>query len=172
MSGTMQRRIPVLRSLLCTAAMLAPLSGRADPTGEIDWQRRVLKATGQGAPDLNAPSIAVARLGAERAAIATAQRNALETLKGATLESGGTVGTLLQNDNALRTKVQGKLRGVRAVKTHYFSDGGVSLDVEVPLDQLPVEIAQNLKPPAGARKPSATPSTTTTSPSTPDAGAK
>jgi len=148
---------------LLALVVLLPLAARADAAGEIDWQRRVLKATGQGAPDLNAPSIAVARLGAERAAMAIAQRNALETLKGATLESGGTVGTLLQNDGALRSKVQGKLRGVRAVKTHYFSDGGVSVDVEVPLDQLPVEIGQNLKPPAGATPPSTSP---------PDAGAK
>src|SRR5882762_4303815 len=143
-----RRRVSVPRWPLLALLVLVPLTARADATGEIDWQRRVLKATGQGAPDLNAPSIAVARLGAERAAMAIAQRNALETLKGATLESGGTVGTL---------------RGVRAVKTHYFSDGGVSVDVEVPLDQLPVEIGQNLKPPAGASPPSTSP---------PDAGAK
>ena len=159
------------RWVMLALLVLVPFTARADAGGEIDWQRRVLKATGQGAPDLNAPSIAVARLGAERAAMATAQRNALETLKGATLESGGTVGTLLQNDTALRSKVQGKLRGVRAVKTHYFSDGGVSLDVEVPLDQLPGEIAQNLKPPAGAAT-KTPPPTTSTSPARPDAGAK
>jgi len=167
----------VLRLLPFALLVLVPLTARADATGEIDWQRRVLKATGQGAPDLNAPSIAVARLGAERAAMATAQRNALETLKGATLESGGTVGTLLQNDGALRTRVQGKLRAARAVKTHYYSDGGVSLVVEVPLDQLPAEIAQNLKAPAGGAAKPASPSpspsnTTPTSTPAPDAGAK
>jgi hypothetical protein len=176
-----RRRVSVPRWLPLALVLLVPLASRADAGGEIDWQRRVLKATGQGAPDLNAPSIAVARLGAERAAIAIAQRNALETLKGATLESGGTVGTLLQNDGALRSKVQGKLRGVRAVKTHYFSDGGVSVDVEVPLDQLPVEIGQNLKPPAGAKPAStshspSTPNSSSSSPSTSslstDAGAK
>ena len=140
----------MLRIVLCLSVGLAPLAVRADRAGEIDWQRRVLKATGQGAPDLNAPSIAVARLSAERAAIATAQRNALEILSGATLENGGTVGTLLQNDTGLRGKVQGKLRALRAVKTHYFSDGGISLQVEVPLDELPPEIARNLKAPAKA----------------------
>jgi len=160
----------VPRWLPLALVLLVPLASRADAGGEIDWQRRVLKATGQGAPDLNAPSIAVARLGAERAAMAIAQRNALETLKGATLESGGTVGTLLQNDGALRSKVQGKLRGVRAVKTHYFSDGGVSVDVEVPLDQLPAEIAQGLKPPAAAAKPASPSNSTSSSP--PDAGAQ
>ena len=130
----------------------------------------MLKASGQGAPDLNAPSIAVARLGAERAALAMAQRNALETLKGAALESGGTVGALMQNDTALRSKVQAKLRSARAVKTHYYSDGGVSLTVEVPLDQLPVVIVDNLKPPAGAANPPSTAPPPSTS--APDAGAK
>jgi len=121
----------------------------------------VLRATGQGAPDLNAPSIAVARLGAEKAALAMAQRNALETLKAAVLESGGTVGALLQNDSALRAKVQARLRGARAAKTHYYSDGGIALRVEVPLDELPPEIAQHLKAP---ESPNPT--------STPDAGVR
>jgi hypothetical protein len=160
----------VLRLAAIASLVLVPLAARAGASGEIDWQRRVLKATGQGAPDLNAPSIAVARLGAERTAMALAQRNALETLKGAALESGGTVGALLQNDSALRSKVQAKLRGARAVKTHYYSDGGVSLTVEVPLDQLPVVIVDNLKPPAGAANPPSTAPPPSTS--APDAGAK
>lgn len=152
----------MLRLVLFASLVLFPLAARAE-AGEIDWQRRVLQATGQGAPDLNAPSIAVARLGAERTATAAAQRNALEALKSAVLENGGTVGTLLQNDGALRTRVQAKLRAARAVKTHYFSDGGISLVVEVPLDQLPPEIGQKLKSPTG--QPAETPSA-------PDAGAK
>lgn len=138
----------MLRIVLCLSVGFAALAARADRLAEIDWQRRVLKATGQGAPDLNAPSIAVARLSAERAALAAAQRNALEILSGAALENGSTVGTLLQNDNGLRGRVQGKLRALRAAKTHYFSDGGISLQVEVPLDELPPEIARSLKAPA------------------------
>ena len=53
----------------CLAAVLicASLPALAQSKGEIDWSRRVLVGHGQGAPDLNAPSIAVARLGAERA---------------------------------------------------------------------------------------------------------
>jgi len=165
----------VARWVPLALVLLVPCAARAGTSGAIDWQRRVLKASGQGAPDLNAPSIAVARLAAERAAIATAQRNALETLKEAALESGGTVGALLQNDNALRAKLQGKLRALRTVKTRYFSDGGISMDVEVPLDELPPEIAQALKPPAGAAAKAS--STSETSPGTassaaPDAGAK
>jgi len=155
----------VLRSALHAAAaalLLAPAVASAQEKGEIDWARRVIKTRGQGAPDLNAPSISVARLGAERAAKADALRNLLELLKGATVSSGDSVGTLLQKDNALRMKVEGTLRGFRIVPAapgkpnpHYYSDGGVAIDVELPIDSLPAELASALKPPEGVAKPAA-----------------
>jgi hypothetical protein len=141
---------PVIRRLAFIAA-LAAAPAFAQNKGEIDWTRRVLVGHGQGAPDLNAPSIAVARLGAERAAKLDAFRNALEALKGLDLQSGGNLGTLLQNDSTLTGRVEGKLKGVKPIKTHYYSDGGVSLDIEVPLDELPPEIARLVKVPAGVQ---------------------
>ena len=141
----------MLRRLVLVVALVAvPRLALAQAKGEIDWNRRVLVGHGLGAPDLNAPSIAVARLGAERAAKLDAYRNALETLKGMDLQSGGSVGTLLQNDATLTSHVDGKLKGMKPVKTHYYSDGGVSLDIEVALDELPPEIAGLVKVPAGA----------------------
>src|SRR4051794_21951016 len=131
-------------------AALAAMPAFAEGKGEIDWSRRVLIGHGQGAPDLNAPSVAVARLGAERAAKVDAYRNALEALKGMQLQSGGTVGTLLQNDATLTGRVDGTLKGVKPIKTRYFSDGGVTLDIEVPLDELPPELAGAIVVPSGA----------------------
>ena len=77
----------MLRIVLCLSVGFAALAARADRLAEIDWQRRVLKATGQGAPDLNAPSIAVARLSAERAALARFIRPTLRNWNG--IEVGG-----------------------------------------------------------------------------------
>jgi hypothetical protein len=136
-------------ALLCFLALTAAVAA-ATPDGAIDWQRRVVQATGRGAPDLNAPSIAVARLAAQRAATANAQRNALEALASATLDGGSTVGALLANDGVLRTAVEKKLRALRTVRTRYFSDGGVVLEAELPLDELPPQIAAHLKSPAAA----------------------
>jgi hypothetical protein len=130
-------------------AALAAAEAFAQAKGEIDWNRRVLVGHGQGAPDLGAPSVAVARLGAERAAKLDACRNALESLKGMQVQSGGTVGALLQGDAALSGRVDGTLKGVKPIKTHYFSDGGVSLDIEVPLDDLPADLARAIRVPAG-----------------------
>src|SRR5205814_2613330 len=110
----------------------------------------VLIGHGQGAPDLNSPSVAVARLGAERAAKLDAFRNALESLKGMQLQSGGSVGSLLQDDETLTGRVEGTLKGVKPIKTRYFSDGGVTLDIEVPLDDLPLELSRAIRVPAGA----------------------
>jgi hypothetical protein len=154
--------------LMLAALVLGPAAARADAPGRIDWDQRMIRATGVGPPDLNAPSISVARLSAERAAISTAQRNLFEALSAAPLQSGGTAGALLQKDDALRAKVQAKLRTARPVKTHYFSDGGISLELQMPLDQLPPEIGGALKaPPQATATPGATPAT-----AAPDAGTK
>ena len=134
---------------LVLVAALAAASAFAQTKGEIDWNRRVLVGHGQGAPDLNAPSVAVARLGAERAAKVDAYRNALESLSGLQVQSGGTVGSLLQSDSSLMARVDGTLKGVKPIKTHYFSDGGVSLDIEVPLDDLPPDLSRAIRVPAG-----------------------
>jgi hypothetical protein len=138
-----------MKLLVAAVVCLASLPALAQNKGELDWQRRVLIGHGQGAPDLNAPSIAVARLGAERAARLDAYRNALETLKGLQVQSGGNVGSLLQSNSALSSRVDGNLKGVKPIKNHYFSDGGVSLDIEVPLDELPPELASAIQVPAG-----------------------
>jgi hypothetical protein len=71
---------------------------------------------------------------AARAAKLDALRSCLEALRGVTLESGRTVGGALASDAALAAKVEGLVRGFRVVGTpRSFSDGGVELDVEVPL---------------------------------------
>jgi len=137
-------RLALFAAIWCSPAV------RAEESTGIDWQRGVIKAMGRGAPDLNAPSIAVARAAADRMALAAAQRNALRILEGATLDDGSRVETLFRDDTALRARVEGKLRGVRAAKTRYFTDGGVWIDIEVPFAMLPPRIAEHLRPPSPA----------------------
>ena len=122
--------------LALSAALAAPAAARAAP-GSVDWQRKVVKCTGAGAANLRdaGGNPAVARIGAERAAKLDALRSCMETLKGVQLESGRTVGGALQSDAALSGKVEGIVRGFQVVgKPRYFSDGGVEMDVEVPLE--------------------------------------
>jgi hypothetical protein len=103
----------------------------------VDWQRKVVKCTGLGAPNLKEAggNVAVARIGAERAAKMDALRNCMEALRGASIRTGATVGAELAGDAGLKSRVEGLVRGFRVVGApRYFSDGGVELDVEVPID--------------------------------------
>ncbi len=122
--------------LLCCLALALPRPAAAEG-GAVDWQRKVVKCTGTGAPNLTTAggNVAVARIGAERAARLDALRNCLETLKGVTVRSGETVGGALSGTPGLRASVEGEVKGFRVVGApRYFSDGGVEMDVEVPLE--------------------------------------
>jgi hypothetical protein len=122
-------------ALAAAVALAAPAAGRAE--SGVDWQRKVVKCTGSGAANLRdaGGNPAVARIGAEKVAKLDALRSCMEALKGVQLQSGQTVGGALQSDAALSGRVEGLVRGFRVVGSpRYFSDGGVELDVEVPLE--------------------------------------
>jgi len=99
--------------------------------GEIDWSEQVIRATGSGAPNPDAPNVAAARLGAERAAKADALRNILETIKGVRIDSETLVVNAMTQNDVIRTRVQGIVRGARTVNTRYLSDGAVEVTVEI-----------------------------------------
>jgi hypothetical protein len=101
--------------------------------GEVNWATQVISATGSGAPNPQAPNIAAARLGAERAAKADALRNILETLKGVRIDSQTLVVNAMTESDVIRTQVQGIVQGARVVNTRYLSDGAVEVTVEVPM---------------------------------------
>ncbi len=102
--------------------------------GQINWTNRTIIATGSGAPDLNAATVAQARLGAERVAKLDALRNILETIKGVRINSDITVKNEMVTDSKIRTRVEGVARGFKVLKTKYYSDGGVDLVVQMSLD--------------------------------------
>ncbi len=140
-----------MRAIAALMVALAPAAATPAEPGTVDWPAGVLRCTGTGAPNLRAAqgNVAVARVGAERAARLDALRNCLEGLKGVRVSSGETVGGAVAGDAAVRARVEGVVRGFRVVgKPRYFSDGGVEMDVEVPLDG----VAEALLPPAAAAK--------------------
>ena len=125
----------------------------AGDSGKVDWNNRVVKATGKGAANLRAANITVARLGAEKAAKIDAMRNILETLKGVEVTSGESVGGIIESNSSVKAKVQGVLRNFHVVATRYFSDGGVEVDVEMKLDgELTSAVMPKKAAPSGACK--------------------
>jgi hypothetical protein len=124
-------------ALAVAAALCAALPAAAHAESGVDWQRKIVKCTGSGAANLRdaGGNPAVARIGAEKAAKLDALRNCMEAVKGVQLDSGHTVGGALASDQGLSGRVQGLVKGFKVVGSpRYFSDGGVEMDVEVPLD--------------------------------------
>jgi len=123
-----------VRRALWTLVLAAPLSALAAGNG-VDWQRQVLRVTGDGPPDVRAANPSQARLGAERSAKKDALADLLEQVKGLRLRADRTVGDEMVRED-IRQKVEDVLHGYKVVQKRYFSDSGVQLDVEVPLGAL------------------------------------
>lgn len=117
----------------------------------VDWNAKTIKATGRGAPSLNAPSVASARIGAEKAAELDAVRNILTVLKGIQITSEKTVGQAMSASGDLTAKLEAEARGFKRVGTpRYFSDGGVEMDVEMSIAELFAEVAEAVEAPKAA----------------------
>lgn len=123
-----------MRRALWALVLAAPLSALAQGNG-VDWQRQVLRVTGDGPPDVKASNPSQARLGAERSAKEDALAELLEQVKGLHLRADRTVGDELTREET-RRKVEDVLRGYKVVQERYYSDSGVQLEVEVPLGAL------------------------------------
>jgi hypothetical protein len=150
-------RIPLAIAL--AQALLVLPAARAEE-GKVDWEHKVVRCAGSGAANLKDAdgNPAVARIGAEKAAKLDALRNCLATLRGVQLESGRSVGSALESDAALSGRVQGLVRGFRTVgKPRYYSDGGVEMDVEVPLEGALSDALLPREPRSGAAEPASVP---------------
>lgn len=115
-------------------SQIQPVVSGQDGNGSVDWQNRVIIATGIGAPN---PDIAQAaqRPGAIRAAQIVALRNALETVKGIFLNSSTSVVNFMTSNDVISTQVSGFVKGFQQKgREKYMSDGSVEITMEIPLD--------------------------------------
>ena len=141
-----------MRRALWGLVLAVPLSALAQGNG-VDWQRQVLRVTGDGPPDVKASNPSQARLGAERSAKEDAFADLLEQAKGLRLRADRTVGEEMAREET-RRQVEDVLRGYKVVQTRFFSDSGVQLEVEVPLGALTAVLVTPA--PAGTAAPSET----------------
>ena len=103
--------------------------------GEIDWERRVVTASGIGAPNPNMPNMAAKRAGAINAAKMYAVRDLVATVKGMYLSSENTVENYMTTSDVITTQVEGIAKAYRMVgKPKYFEDGSVEVTVEMSID--------------------------------------
>jgi len=103
--------------------------------GDIDWERRVVTASGIGAPNPNMPNMAAKRAGAINAAKMYAVRDLVATIKGMYLSSESNVENYMTTSDVVKTQVEGIAKAYRMVgKPKYFEDGSVEVTVEMSID--------------------------------------
>ncbi len=103
--------------------------------GEVDWERRVVRAVGIGAPNPNAPNMAVKRAGAIRAAKLVALRELGETVKGMYLSGKTKVENFVTTNDEIGAQFEGILKSFRMIGgPKYFDDGSVEVTVEMSID--------------------------------------
>jgi hypothetical protein len=127
--------------LMLALVLLAPIAALAEDAvsqtvghGQVDWSKKTVTATGSGAPSLKAANVAVARLGAERAAKLDAYRNVLEAVRGVRVSGKQTAGEAADASPEVKARLEGVVQGFKTLDTKYYSDGGVDVVIQGPLD--------------------------------------
>jgi outer membrane protein FlgP len=98
----------------------------------------VIRVTGVGAPPPLRPGVppGQVRLLAERAAKADAYRNLLERVKGVRIEGETTVHDFVAQNDVIRTRVDGVLRGAREISSRIMPDKSYEVVLEVRIADL------------------------------------
>ncbi len=103
--------------------------------GQVNWSRGTLTARGSGGSPREAKNIAQARLMAERAALADARGNLLETLKGVRVDSKSQIEDYMIKSDEIRLRAEGFIQRSTEVKDarRYLSDGAIEVTVVMDL---------------------------------------
>ncbi len=101
----------------------------------VNWSNRTVTATGIGAPNPNAPNMAVKRAGAINAAKLVAIRDLIATIKGMYLSSEQTAENYMMTSDVVKTQVEGIAKAFKVVgEPKYFDDGSVEVTVEMSIN--------------------------------------
>lgn len=123
-----------LSSLVALMLVSSPFAQTAPDCQEgVDWVARTVCAKGIGAINPKQPQ-AAARPGAIRSAQMTALRNAVELVKGVSINSSTTVANAMTSDDMVRSKVEAYVKGFQFGQPHYMDDLTVEMYVKLPLD--------------------------------------
>jgi hypothetical protein len=102
--------------------------------GEINWSKKLVRATGSAAANLKDGNVAAARLGAERAAKLDALRNIVETIQGFQVSGSRSAADIMSNGE-VKSHITGMAQGFKVEDTKYYSDGSVDVVVSMPIDE-------------------------------------
>lgn len=128
-------------------------------SGEINWSQGIVTAKGSGAPPKESKNIAQARLMTERAAVADARRNLLETLKGVRVDSITHVEDYMVQNDEIRLRTEGLIQASTEIRKlrKYLSDGAIEVTVAMSLGGDFLSLLMSLPKSAPALQPGAPP---------------
>ncbi|MEN9352912.1 MAG: hypothetical protein RL318_237 [Fibrobacterota bacterium] len=118
---------------LAFAGLSHAQSTAADCVEGVDWVKRTVCAKGIGAVNPKMPASA-ARPGAIRAAQMSSLRNALELVKGLSINSTTTIANSMTQSDEVRSRVEGFIKTFKIGREHYMDDLTVEVFAEIPLD--------------------------------------
>lgn len=103
---------------------------------EEEWEDLIISATGKGVPPADITDPAQRRVMAERAAYLDAVRLLGENIKGVYINSNTTVKDFVTQNDEIRAKFDGWIKGAKKTMVRELPDGTVEVDVEMPLSGL------------------------------------
>jgi hypothetical protein len=110
-----------------------------------DWINQSFKATGQAAIDTKNENQAQAKLMAQRAAELDAKRNLAQMVAGLSVQSSTTVKDFMTEHDAVRTEMSAVIDGAYVKGKPVFSDGQVTVTVELPAARVWKVVADEMK---------------------------
>ncbi|MEZ0372757.1 MAG: VWA domain-containing protein [Candidatus Sericytochromatia bacterium] len=126
---------------------VAKEAGIEDYAACVDWDARAAVATGTGAPPAQG-NPGQRRLMAQRAATLDAYRQLTECVYGVQIDSETTVRDFVTQNDEVRAKTTGLLRGARVVgQPRQLEYGGVEVTVQIPLSALEQIFGRRLERP-------------------------
>ena len=136
--------------------------------GAVDWSKQELRAIGLGLPPKYASGGSATVL-AREAAIVCAERNLLKLINGVHISSETTVKNLLIENDTIKTKVEGLLKGATIISEKILPDNTYQVVLGIDLYGEDQSLAQSIDLPkqfekAKNEKPADTPPAATTSP--------
>ncbi|MER2493339.1 LPP20 family lipoprotein [Catenovulum sediminis] len=135
------KKLILLPTLLCSALFCSGVYANAKTAeytefvgaaGAVNWTQGKIQAEGMGAAPPNKPPH-VAPLLACRAAIADAQRNLLEAVKGVRVQANTVVERYMLASDEIRTSVEGVIRNATITEKMPLADSTCRVTVSAPL---------------------------------------
>ncbi len=105
----------------------------AAPIVGVDWNKKIITATGIGYAPENAQTDIQKKTLAESAAIAVAYKNLAEQVEGVQVTGETTVSGMMLISSTIKTKVNAVIKGARKISSEKTDDGGVAVTLQMPI---------------------------------------